>query len=334
MRLVRIHGPNDVRIDEVPAPRIGPKDVIVKVAACGICGTDLTFIKLGGTGVPGMASPTPLGHEAAGVVSEVGAKVVGIKAGRRVIINPMAHMIGTGGTEGTFCDYLLVREAALNHGLYEVPRGMPLHIAALTEPMGVARHGVNQANPGPNSKCVIFGVGPIGLGAVLWLKRRGVKSVVAVAHSEERLRAAKHLGATETIVAGRQNLYDALVRQHGAGESVMGPAAGTDIYFDFAGVPQVVSDAIDLAKQGAKLLLVGIHPAPEAVDLTKVVVKELSILGSCGYPTEYPDVIADLTAMGVDADQLISHRFAFERFFEALETARSSSSTKVMMEFT
>jgi (R,R)-butanediol dehydrogenase / meso-butanediol dehydrogenase / diacetyl reductase len=336
MKLVNIHAPGDVRVDEVADPRVGSADVIVKVSACGICGTDLTFIKLGGTGVPGSGtSPMPLGHEAAGVVTAVGSAVQGIRPGMRVILNPMAtpHIIGNGGTEGAFANYLLVRDAVLNRGLWEVPADMPLHIAALTEPMGVARHGVNRADPRPDSKCVVFGVGPIGLGAVLWLKRRGVESIVAVDVSADRLAAAKRLGATHTLVAGRQDLLETLVQLHGPGRSVMGPAAGTDIFFDFAGAPQVLADAINLAKQGAKLLVVAIHPQPEPVDLTKLVVKELSILGSCGYPNEYPEVIADLHSMGADAEALISHRFAFDRFHDALLTARSGSSTKVMVEF-
>lgn len=337
MQLVRIHAPNDVRVDEVPEPKLtSPKDVIVKIGACGVCGSDLTFIKLGGTGTPGYgASPMPLGHEAAGVVTEVGADVQGIQPGMRVIVNPMGtpHIIGNGGPEGAFGKYLLVRDAVLNRGLWEVPQGMPLHLAALTEPMGVARHGVNRANPKPDSKCVVFGVGPIGLGAVLWLSRRGVKDIVAIDVSEDRLAAARRLGATAALVAGKQNLFEALTELHGAATSVIGPAVGTDIFFDFAGASQVITDTIDIAKQGATLLVVGIHPLPETVDFTKLVVKELSVIGSCGYPTEYPEVIADLAAMGAEAEQLISHRFALDQFGAAIGAAKSGSSAKVMVEF-
>jgi (R,R)-butanediol dehydrogenase / meso-butanediol dehydrogenase / diacetyl reductase len=336
MKLANIYGPNDVRVDEVATPKAGARDVIVKVSACGVCGTDLTFIKLGGTGVPGFgASPMPLGHEAAGVVAEVGAEVVGVVPGMRVIVNPMGtpHIIGNGGAEGAFTNYLLVRDAVLDRGLWEVPSGMPLHVAALTEPMAVGRHGVNRANPTPDSRCVVFGVGPIGLGAITWLSRRGVRSIVAVDVSRERLVAAKRLGATQTLVVGECDLFDALTALHGAATSVMGPAVGSDIFFDFAGVPQVVVDVLNLAKQGATLLMVAIHPTPEPIDFNKLVVKEISLLGSCGYPQEYPEVIADLAAMGKDAEQLISHRFSFDRFHEALETARSGSSTKVMIEF-
>ncbi|MDB6061509.1 MAG: zinc-binding dehydrogenase [Verrucomicrobiaceae bacterium] len=197
----------------------------------------------------------------------------------------------------------------------------------------MARHGVNRANPQRDSKCAVFGVGPIGLGAVLWLKRRGVRSIVAIDVSEERLEAARQLGATATIVAGRKDLFATLTELHGPATSVFGPAVGTDIFFDFAGAPQVLTDSINLAKTGAMLLVVAIHPYPETIDFTKLVVKEMSILGSCGYPDEYPAVIADLAAMGADAEHLISHRIPFAQFSDAITTARSPQSTKVMVEF-
>ncbi len=335
MRLVNIHGVNDVRVDEVPEPKAGPDDVILKIHACGVCGTDLTFIKLGGTGYPGGISPMPLGHEASGSVLEVGANVQGLKPGMRVILNPMTAkgVIGNGGAEGAFADKLLVSGAKLNEQLYVMPENMPFHLAALVEPMGVARHGVNRANPQPDSKCVVFGAGPIGLGAVLWLKRRGVKSVVSVDLSKDRLEAAKALGADHTLVAGERDLKEALIEFHGEGHSVFGPSVGTDIFLDYAGASQVLSDVIDFAKQGARIMIVAIKPVPEPVDFTKVVVKELSILGSCGYPDEYPDVIADIAAMGADAEKLISHRFSFDQVQEALKVAKTGASTKVMVEF-
>ena len=336
MKLVNIHAVNDVRVDEVPVPSAGPNDVVVKVAACGVCGSDLTFIKLGGAGAPGTASPMPLGHEAAGVVTEVGANVADVYPGMRVIINPIpvaGQVMGNGGTEGAFTDFLLVRDAALNRNLYAVPEGMPLHIAALTEPLGVARHGVNRAKPQRNSKCTVFGVGPIGLGAVLWLKRMGVKSIVAIDVSDERLAAARVLGATDTIVAGRGDLFAKLTELHGPATSIFGPAVGTDIFFDFAGASQVLTDVIELAKTGATLLVVAIHPSAETIDFTKLVVKEISIIGSCGYPDEYPSVIADLASMGADAEKLISHRLPFSKFNDAIAMAKLPTSTKVMVEF-
>jgi threonine dehydrogenase-like Zn-dependent dehydrogenase len=336
MRQASIHGAGDLRVDEVERPTAGPRDVVLKVAACGVCGSDLTYIKLGGAGKPDQAMPMPLGHEMAGVVAEVGGEVAGVRPGMRMILNPMSvpAVVGCGGPEGAFSDYVLVRGAELNRGLYEVPAGMPMHVAALTEPMGVARHGVNRANPRPESKCVVFGVGPIGLGAVLWLKRRGVRSIVAVDTSRARLAAAKALGADEILVAGQRDMLEALVEIHGAGPPVMGPTADTDVYLDFAGAPQVVADVINVAKRGAVFSMVALHPQPETMNLHKLVVKEISLLGSCGYPNEYPEVIADLATLSEEqVAHLVSHRIPFDRFFEAIETARDRSSAKVVVEF-
>ena len=112
MKQVKIHGPGDVRLDEVPEPEAGPRDAVVRVAACGICGTDLRYVRLGGLAGP-MPQPMPLGHELAGVVESLGAEVSGLAVGDRVVLHPTAagNMIGNGGAEGGFAPRLLVRDA-------------------------------------------------------------------------------------------------------------------------------------------------------------------------------------------------------------------------------
>src|SRR5438309_1245367 len=117
-QVLNIHGVNDVRLDPVDAPRPGKSDVVVKVKACGICGSDLSYIKIGGI----MRQPggvTPIGHEAAGEVMAVGGSVPGVQVGQRVVINPMntPSNIGSGGPEGAFTEQLLVKEARLGDSL-------------------------------------------------------------------------------------------------------------------------------------------------------------------------------------------------------------------------
>ena len=111
MKQVNVHGPDDVRIDEVAEPEPGPRDAVVRVAACGICGTDLRYVRLGGLAGPA-ERPMPLGHELSGVVDAVGAEVSNLAPGTRVVLNPTAlgNMIGNGGGEGGFAPRLLVRE--------------------------------------------------------------------------------------------------------------------------------------------------------------------------------------------------------------------------------
>ena len=147
MRVLNIHEVDDVRLDPYTVPEPGKKDVIVKVKACGICGSDLSYIKMGGI----MRQPdgvTALGHEAAGEILHVGEEVEGVSVGQRVIINPMQtpSFIGSGGPEGAFTEQLLVRDARLGDSLLPIPDGIPYDIAALTEPLAVALHGVNRSD--------------------------------------------------------------------------------------------------------------------------------------------------------------------------------------------
>jgi len=146
MRQVRVHGPDDVRVDDVDPPAPGPRDAVVRVAACGICGTDLGYIHHGGVAGPG-PEPMPLGHEIAGVVEWIGVDVEGVARGDRVVVHPgndELGRIGNGSTEGGLAPELLVREAARGDRLLPVPRDMPLDVAALTEPLNVGMHAVEQ----------------------------------------------------------------------------------------------------------------------------------------------------------------------------------------------
>ena len=167
MQLVRIHGPGDTRLDEVADPDPGPRDVVIDVAACGVCGSDLKYIAMGGVGGPA-TEPVPLGHEFSGTVSFVGAEVPPEEAvvGRRVVVNPgnnsVSH-IGNGGSEGAFTRQVVVREAALGGRIFEVPDEIPFDVAALTEPIGVGMNAVDKAEIRTEDRVAIFGVGPIGL---------------------------------------------------------------------------------------------------------------------------------------------------------------------------
>jgi len=175
MRSLNIHGVGDVRLDPKAPPAPGSHDVVVGVRACGICGSDLTYIKIGGI-PPG--NTTPIGHEAAGEVIAVGADVEGISEGDRVAINPMntPSFIGSGGPEGAFSEEVLVRDARLGDNLLPLPDSLPFELAALTEPLAVALHTVNRTQVQPGEKVAVFGCGPIGLSIVLWLADRGSKT--------------------------------------------------------------------------------------------------------------------------------------------------------------
>src|SRR5262249_19710723 len=150
---------------------------------------------------------TPIGHEAAGEVVQVGSAVQGVKVGQRVVINPMqtSTFIGSGGPDGAFTEEVLVGDVQ-SDTLIPIPDDLPYEVAALTEPLAVALHGVNRMQVKPGDKVVVFGCGPIGLGMVLWLVDRGVKDVVAVDLAPERLERAQALGAKAVINAGTEDV--------------------------------------------------------------------------------------------------------------------------------
>jgi len=332
--MVQVHGPGDIRLDPVTPPVAGPRDAIVRIKACGICGTDLTFIKLGGLG-QGPKRPLPLGHEAAGEIVSVGKDVHHLRPGQRVAINPIAtnEVIGNGGPEGAFTEELLVRDAAGGDALLLIPDELPYDIAALTEPLGVAMHGVNRSNAKPGEKVVIFGCGPIGLGALMWLKDRGVDDVVAVDVAPERLERAKALGARATIRAGHDDLRARLGELHGV-ESLLGrDVVGTNVYLDFAAAPTIVPDVIDMARKHARLVITGVYSQPVQIDLRRMLASELTITTAISYPDELPEVIAALPRLQATAASLISHRVPFEEVLGAFDTARNADSAKVMIEF-
>ncbi|MEI9984745.1 MAG: zinc-binding dehydrogenase [Aliidongia sp.] len=335
MRIVNIHGPNDIRIDEIARPSVGPRDILLKIEACGICGSDLTFAKYG---FQRGSEPWPLGHEAAGIVVATGAEVEGIASGLRVVINPMGatdNVIGNGGSEGAFAEYLLIRNAALGLHLLALPDGMPAERAALVEPFAVGLHGVNQGKVSAEEKIVVFGAGPIGLAAVFWLKRRGIRGIVSVDLSQDRLALARAMGATETVNPATTNLMDALGRIHGAAAPVLGqPTVGSDLFIDMAGGPGVMDSIVKAARFQARIVVTAAYAAPVPVDFQTMLLKELSLTMAVGYPTELPEVLAVLAqATAAEIAPYVTHRFPFDQFAEAFETARQPSSAKVMVLF-
>jgi threonine dehydrogenase-like Zn-dependent dehydrogenase len=333
-QILNIHGVDDVRLDPIEPPRHGKSDVVVKVKACGICGSDLSYIKIGGIhrksdGV------TPLGHEAAGEIVAVGEAVEGVQIGQRVVINPMMtpSYIGSGGPEGAFTQDLLVRDARIGASLLPIPADLPFEIAALAEPLAVGLHGVNRAQVKPGDKVVVFGCGPIGLGMILWLIDRGVTDVVALDLAPERRERARALGARAAFDPTKEDLRAKLLDLHGSARVFSREAVGTDAFIDAAGAPNILSDVVRMAKYQSRMVVTAAYMKPVSLDLGAMLTTEMTITTAVGYPTEMPEVVAALPRLRQTAAPLISHRFPFRRVLEALDVAGTPASAKVMIDF-
>ena len=332
MRQVRLHGPEDVRIDEVPEPEPGPRDAVVRVAACGICGSDVGYVKLGGIAGP-TRRPVPLGHELAGVVEAVGAEVAGLRSGARVVVHPGAagNRIGNGGPEGGFAPRLLVRNAAAGENLFPIPDEMSFEVAALAEPLGVGMNAALRSDARPGEKAVVFGAGPIGLAAVATLADRGVADVIAVDLSDKRLALARLLGAHATLNPAREDVWQGIRARHGEALLMGARMAASDAYVEASGASAVIGEILQHAKGEARLSVVALHRAPVPVNFLLVMMKQLTLRGAMEYPEDFGETLELLARR--DLAPMITHRFPLARFAEALAVARdASASGKVMIE--
>lgn len=330
-RQLRVHSPGAVSLDRVDVPSCGPRDVLVDVHACGICGSDLTYIRLGGLAGPGQ--PMPLGHEFAGVVRQVGAEVTGVAPGRRVVVHPGddgSGRIGGGSPFGGLSDTVLVRDAAAGGRLIPVPDGMPMDVAALTEPVAVGMHAAEQADVRPGDTVAVFGCGPIGLAAIAALADRGVAGIVGVDPSAQRRNLAQRLGAEAAIDPTHTKVWRELERLHGRRAIPFGHAPATNAFIEASGSDAVLTEIIDRAGTGARISVVALHYSPVPVNFLSVLMKELTIRGSMEYPTRFEDALDLLSRRDLSA--LITHRYALADAGSALDLlAGSRECGKVMI---
>jgi (R,R)-butanediol dehydrogenase/meso-butanediol dehydrogenase/diacetyl reductase len=335
MKLLTIHGVGDVRLDDYVLPEAGPNDVVLTMKACGICGSDLSYIKWGGMPVePG--GTTALGHEGAGEVLSVGSAVTGLAPGDAVIVNPMAtpSLVGSGGPEGAFVDQLLIRGAEKGTNLLPIPEGVSYDVAAMCEPLAVAMHGVNRAKAKAGEKVVVFGCGPIGLGMVLWLVDRGVEELIVVDLSDDRLERARALGAKYTINPSREDLREKVGEYHGVTVDMIGnPRVDTDAFLDAAGAPAIIPETVAMAKTHARVVVTAVYHEAVPIPLTAMLTSEVELTTAMGYPTEMPEVVVALPRLKDKVASMISHRLPFESVLEGLKIAGTPQSAKVMIQF-
>ena len=263
MRAAVLYGPEDVRLEEIPVPEIGPGDVLVRIAAATTCGTDAKVFRRGGH--PTMIRPpAPFGHEFAGVIEAVGKDVRGFEPGARVVAANSAPCqqcrycnLGRWSLcrdilyiNGAYAEYIAVPERIVKQNLLPVPDHVPFAHAALLEPLACVAHGVAESHILAGDTVVVNGAGPIGLFFVRLGALSGAR-VIATDLSESRLAIARELGAAEIVNASQCEDTVAAVRElTEAGE-------GTDVAIDASGVNAVWEATIAMGRPGALINLFG-----------------------------------------------------------------------------
>ena len=299
---------------ETPVPDVADDEVLVRVEACGICGSDVHgFDGSSGRRIP----PLIMGHEASGVIEQVGGDVAGFSAGARVAFDStvscgrcdycrsgranlcdhrtvLGVSCGTYRRNGAFAEYVAVPARIL----CPVPDELPFEQAAMVEPVSVALHAAKRTPVAPGGTAVVIGSGMIGLLVIQALRLGGWGRVVAIDLDSSRLKLAARLGAHETVNSG----------EHDALKTVLELTAdrGADAAFEVVGITPTMQLAVHGVRKGGSVVLVG-NLAPEAVlPLQAVVTRELTLLGSCAINGECGDAVRHMTSGAIEVRPLIS----------------------------
>jgi L-iditol 2-dehydrogenase len=349
MRAVVYRGVNDMRVETVPVPRIGPGELLIKIATCGVCGTDLKKIHMGSH-----SAPRIFGHEMAGIVVAVGEGAAGYTPGDRVMTFhhvpcgecyycrkqtpaqcPLYKKTGaTAGFEpsgGGFAEYVRVMDFLVARGgVVKIPDDVPFEQAAFIEPLNTVLKGVKMLNLASDDTVLVIGQGPIGLMHAALARRTGARVLTSDLFSERHAIAAR-FGLRDPIHAGEENVVERVFAET--------EGRGADAVILAVGGNALIRTAMDAARPGGKVLLFAQTQHGEAtIDPAAVCVDEKTLLGS--YSSSFP-ILGEVTDLvfggyrnGFDLTPLISHRFPLEEAVAAIEIAShpQPGSMKIMIE--
>ena len=303
-----------LEVTDLPVPQPGPEDVLVQVAACGICGSDIHgYDGSSGRRIP----PVVMGHEAAGVVAALGSEVHGFGVGDRVTFDSTVYcgqcefcrrgevnlcddrqVVGVSCGEyrraGAFAEYVAVPARIL----YVLPETLTFAEAAMLEAVSVALHAARISELQGGETALVIGAGMIGLLLEQAARVAGCSRVFVADIDETRLVLAKELGADEVLQASDAELVQAILKLTGR--------RGVDVVFEAVGRGETVNGAIDCVRKGGKVTLVGNIAREISLPLQKVVTRQIRLQGSCASAGEYPEAMELISAGRIKVGSLIT----------------------------
>jgi 2-desacetyl-2-hydroxyethyl bacteriochlorophyllide A dehydrogenase len=336
MRAVRLESVGSLFLREVEKPVPGAGELLVRVEACGICGTDRHLY----LGEFPAAPPVTLGHEFSGIVEAVGPGVTQFAVGMRVTgdpniacgrcaqchegrVNLCEHLQAIGiARDGGFADYVVLPEKQA----FALPSGLdPLH-GAFCEPLACCLHGIDMAKIRTGNSVVVLGGGVIGLLAVQLARLAGATDVVLVTRHPDKRRLAERLGATATL---DPNSEDPIAAIAGRGGILPG---GADVVIECAGVPETMQQSTRMAKSGGTVIILGVMPQGTKIDIEPfdILFRELTVTGSFLNPFTHRRA-AELIASGaIEVAPLISRTISLEEVPDAVAKAPRSGEVRVL----
>jgi 6-hydroxycyclohex-1-ene-1-carbonyl-CoA dehydrogenase len=335
MKAAVFHGKDlGLKIEDIPVPKVTDDQILVKVAACGVCHTDLHYIE---HGVPTFKKPPiVLGHEASGIVEEAGARVTNVKKGQRVLIpavltcghcpacrqgreNICANMQMPGNHfDGAYAEYVAVPAK----DVLDLPESIPLEEASIiADAISTPYHAVkNRARVRPGDTVAIFGCGGVGINAVQMAAAAG-GYVIAVDINPRKLQWATEFGAAQTINAAEVDRPSKQIKKLTGG--------GADIAMEVIGNPRTIEEAFESVRVGGRLCVVGYTSEAISIVAGKIMFKEIEIVGSLGCrPVDYVPLIRMVEQGKIDLKRQVTHRFGLDELPKAFEVMKEGASLR------
>jgi D-xylulose reductase len=327
----------DCPVDET----LGPRDVRVALKTVGVCGSDVHYYTHGRIGPFVVEAPMILGHEAAGVVVEVGREVRGLAEGDRVCMEPgipdpasRASRLGKYNLDpavrfwATPPVHGILRPTVVHPADYtfKLPDNVSLAAGAMVEPLAVGMHAATKAQVEPGDLAVVIGAGPIGMVTVLAALAAGCARVIVSDVHEPKLELARRLGPVETVNVRSRRLTDVVMQAS--------DGWGADVVFECSGHAPAAAEMFDMLCPGGRVVLVGIPLKPLPYDVAKAQIKEARVEHVFRYAHVYPRTVAMLGSGRIDVTPLITDVFPFQDSIAAFALARDMppSSVKVQIE--
>jgi 2-desacetyl-2-hydroxyethyl bacteriochlorophyllide A dehydrogenase len=349
MKAAVLFGPNDLRVVEKKVPRPGQQEVLIKVEACAICGTDPKILAHGWQNQPPFGEYVP-GHEYAGTIVSLGEGVVGFSVGDRVAVEP--HK-GCGVCSNCLKGFYTVcfnygnvaaghrhygftvnggyAQYAVNHltTLHRIPDALNFEEATLITTAGTGMYGITRVGGiDAGETVVVAGPGPIGLMAVQLAKAVGAGRVIITGTRDERLSLARKLGADLAVNTTKENVIKRVLELTGG--------LGADVVLECAGSSGSLSDAVEFTRRNGRIGLVGIYSEPVAINAFKIAQWNITLAGSRAEGNRALSKVAPLMGDGrIKARPLITHTFPLEQVREAFDTfiQRKGGAIKVVIKF-
>jgi 2-desacetyl-2-hydroxyethyl bacteriochlorophyllide A dehydrogenase len=332
LRLLR---PGHLELQEVLEPIVRERDVLIRVRVAGICGTDVHIYR---EGFPGVYPPLTLGHEFAGEVAAMGRRVGGFQLGERVTAEnvvscghcPLCRSgrheiclkaVGPGfDYDGAMAEYIAVPA----HTVHRVPVSLNWQEAGAIEPSANSLWAVERGRVGPGDRVAVIGDGFLGLVMARMAKVKGAAGVALVGLNEFRLARAREMGADLAINAANTDAAAELDRWTGG--------AGCSVTIDAAGGASALRQALEVVSPGGRVVMFGLPDPSATVDLSRVVLAELELIGSLGHPNRWEDTIRLMGDRHLEVQSLLTHLLPLEEGIRAFELAGTGADESIKVQ--